>query len=298
MIELLKTQANRTMIEGAMCPRIVANGISVMFLLALLCTGCSSGDGTRGGRINAEEGQRVFSSNPAAGALQESTGDSSQARGAAGWGILLEHFTGAGHMQSAERRAGELGGMLGRGDVRVIRKQDGSAVVMGSYAGPGDQHAIRDLQNIHAFTQNGRRPFVRAFLTPPPTITDPGQVPELSLQSARRRYGSKAEYTLQIGVYESSNQFEAKRAAEQAALRLRGEGELAFYHHGQHRSMVTIGVFGPQDYHETRGIRNPQLIALKNRYPLNLLNGQYPIIVKRPGMPDVKQRSMLVKVPE
>ena len=62
--------------------------------------------------------------------------------------------------------------------------------------------------------------------------------------------------------------------------------------------MVTVGVFDASDYDERVGIRNPQLIELKNRYPLNLLNGQYPIFVKRPGVPETKQRSMLVQIPD
>jgi hypothetical protein len=297
MIELLKSFSAGTMFEGAIHRRGGWVRCLFVFFCVLTVNGCSSGQ--RGGerRISQEEGRLVFGASGGAGtegggqqtALDGSTG---------GWGIMLEHFTGVGHADRAARRAEELGPLMGRQDLRVIRKREGAAVVAGLYAGPGDGAAIRDLERVHAFTHNGRRPFARAFLAPPPSVTDPGELPELSLASARRRYGSRAEYTLQIGVYESSSRGEAKRAAEQAALTLRSEGELAFYHHGQRRSMVTIGVFGPQDYDDARGIQNPQLLSLKDRYPLNLLNGQFPILVSHSGGRQNKQRSMLVRIPE
>ena len=297
MIELLKSSSPGTIIEGAIPARNRwAFGLLVFFCVISL-SGCSASQQNRYERANADEGRLVLGGD----SRQEATRGSNQndtLASSGGWGIMLEHFTGAGHASQAARRAGELGPLMGRQDLRVIQRRDGSAVVVGSYSGPGDQRAIRDIEQVHAFSHKGRTPFARAFLAPPPTVSDPGEVPELSLATARRRYGSQAEYTLQIGVYESSSRGEAKRAAEQAALKLRSEGELAFYHHGQHRSMVTLGVFGPRDYDDARGIQNPQLIALRDRYPLNLLNGQFPIIVSHPGAPKNKQRSMLVRIPE
>jgi len=62
--------------------------------------------------------------------------------------------------------------------------------------------------------------------------------------------------------------------------------------------MVTIGVFGRQDYDEINGPRSREILDLIDRYPLNLLNGQFSIIERRPGQPDHEQRSLLVRIPE
>lgn len=292
----LKLWLKRTMNEGRTDKTV---SLALVVICLLVTAGCGGGSPDRTSRINAEEGRRVFDGGAPVDSVSNDGATSDPARATAGgWGIMLEHFSGPGHVQSADRRAAELTSMLGRRDVRVVRRKSGSAVVLGSYPGPSDQRAVRDLAFVHGFDVQGRKPFARSFFAPPQTVTDPGRIPELNLLSAREKYGPRAEYTLQIGVYESSNRAEAKAAAEQAAARLRSEGELAFYHHGQFRSMVTVGVFDASDYDERVGIRNPQLIELKNRYPLNLLNGQYPIIVKRPGVPETKQRSMLVQIPD
>ena len=48
------------------------------------------------------------------------------------------------------------------------------------------------------------------------------------------------------------------------------------------------------DYDEKRGRPlNPEIGRLQQAYPLNLLNGQYPVMIGQ----DKKQPSMLVKVP-
>jgi len=211
---------------------------------------------------------------------------------------VLETYTGADGAELARARAESLCSALGRGDIRVRRAEGGAAVVMGSYARYDAPGAQRDLEFARRVTVGGRRPYARAFLSPPPTVTDPGETPQLSLTRAREQYGRRAVYTLQIGVYESRDPEVAKRAAEEAALSLRNAGDLGFYYHGPTRSMVTVGVFGPDDYDETLGIRSPALAALRDKYPLNLLNGQFPIIVRREGGRESEQRSLLVRIPE
>lgn len=214
-----------------------------------------------------------------------------------GWVIVLELVPGEDAERAARERIGPISSTLSRTDISLQKRKNGVAIVLGRYDSPQSPRAQADLERVRNTVVSGRRPYAGAFLMPPPQENDPGRIPELNLANASRLFGKDALYTLQIGVYESPDKNTAKRAAEQAALALRSEGELAFYYHGPNRSMVTVGVFGDRDIDDQRAYVSPALRILRERYPLNLLNGQYPIIEKRPGQPDVKQPSTLVNIP-
>src|SRR5207249_754255 len=102
----------------------------------------------------------------------------------------------------------------------------------------------------------GQRPYVGAYLAPPPAGQMPGSLPQYNLLRAREAFGEKALYTLQVGVYgrrdlehpSEADLAEERRAAEEAAFRLRQEGELAFYYHGPQMSTVSVGVFDQTDF--------------------------------------------------
>ena len=211
-----------------------------------------------------------------------------------GWVIMLETFTGSKAALVAAARVDEVKTLLGRTDIRVEARDKGSAVVMGSYTGPQDPKAKKDLEFLRSFVSGGVRPYDRAFMLPTNTH-DAGQMPELDLGSVRAKYGKQNLYSLQIAVYETPDKpDDAKRAAEKAAKVLRDAGEKAFYYHSPARSMVTIGVFTSKDVDEATGRpKNPEIARLQGKYPLNLLDGQYPI--KMPG--GKEQASALVRVP-
>ena len=130
---------------------------------------------------------------------------------------------------------------------------------------------------------------------------------DLDLRIAKRKYGKDALYTLQVGFYgrEELNRLspEDKKAiqvaAEQAAADLRRDGELAFYYHGAHRSVVTVGVFGADDFDPMNpAAESRRLSETRRRHPLNLYNGQ-GYTGKTPGMREAKLvPSALVAVPE
>lgn len=217
------------------------------------------------------------------------------ATGATGWSIMLETFKGKDAAQQAGVRQQDIAGLLRRSDVSVRTTDSGAAVVVGSYRSPADPSAKHDLKMIRELDIGGGvRPYTNAFLVAPGGY-DPGQSRELDLASARRRAGGGKFYTVQIAVYETPDKpEEAKRAAEKAAQVLREQGEKAFYYHGPRRSMVTIGLFPARDVDEKSGrARNPEIARIKQAFPLNLLNGQYPILISR----DRQQPSELVKVP-
>src|SRR5690606_24048332 len=180
-------------------------------------------------------------------------------------------------------RVAEIGRLAGRSDVSVRTTPRGAAIVAGAWIDPADPDAQEALRRVRSVQVGADLPFAQAFLAPPLQAGDPGEAPELNLLAARDIFGARAEYTLQIAVYESPDRAEAKRAAEQAALRLRRDGELAFYYHGPSRSMVTVGIFSERDLQGPARAFGPAILAVQERYPLNLLNGQYPILERAPG---------------
>ena len=166
-----------------------------------------------------------------------------------------------------------------------ISERMGKAVILyGRYEGPEDQRALIDLDRVREIQSGNSRPFAAAFLAPPSGAALGGSNAEYDLRTVKSRFGPSALYTLQMGVYGDANGDtpnaseirEFRQAAEQAVLELRGQGEQAFYYHAPLRSMVTIGVFGEQDFDgsTTPAIESMRLRELRKRFPHNYLNGQ------------------------
>jgi len=189
-----------------------------------------------------------------------------------GWTIVLATFSGPDARREAEAALPAIESGSGFGGLFVEHRDRGSFVAYGRYDSPSADDARRDLERFRAFERDGVRPFGRAFLSPP-SGGAPGGRPEINLARAKEIFGADALYTLQVAVYESDDRREAMRAAEEAAYIYRQDGELAFYYHGPTRSMVTIGVFGSDDISVESGLESPDLMALRERHPLNLFNG-------------------------
>jgi hypothetical protein len=97
----------------------------------------------------------------------------------------------------------------------------------------------RDLEMIkELYDDRGRRIFLAARMVPV-QIEDKGP-PEWNLENA------DGEYSLQVAVFFPTPEVrDFKKAAVAYARHLRGEGYEAYYHHGRSKSIVTVGVFGP-----------------------------------------------------
>lgn len=229
-------------------------------------------------------------------------GAKGDARGG-GWSIVLATFSGAGHAERArEVVSASAQALSGAGvpNVRAESRGRGSAVVAGSYPGPGDARAMRDLESVRRVQGPDGPAFASAFLAPPSGGAEAGEIPRFHLSRAKEEFGPRVRYTLQVAVYESPRREEAMRAAEQATLALRSEGEAAFYYHGPARSMVTIGAFTDEDVRGDAFGRagSRSLEELRARRPLNLFNGNQPLMERRPGSAEpVAQPSFLVAIP-
>lgn len=244
------------------------------------------------------------------------TGDGVAARpqaADASWSIVLVAFAGENQAQNANRGLARVVGEAGLQGARVEKRDKATVIAYGRYEGPNDPAAVADLERVREMRVGQQRPFAAALLSPPAPSHLTGSLPELDLRNAKRLFGKdKALYTLQVAIYGRADRTppsaeeiaEYRKAAEQAAVLLRRDGELAFYYHAPERSMVTVGVFGQGDYDPLNkpGIESFELMKARERHPLNLLNGQ-GIREKIPGTPGTGpehfrlQSSMLVAVP-
>ncbi|MBX3353410.1 MAG: hypothetical protein KF684_10815 [Phycisphaeraceae bacterium] len=262
-------------------------------LAAGLLTACAASEPaqTRAAAPTREEGQAVFAPPGASGGAPTRLAD-------AGWTIVLRAYTGS---DARAQAMSTLQGISSRVSLPTMRVQDrgrGSAIVVGSFSAPSDPAAQRELQRVRELELDGQRPFATAFLAPPVDTNDTGGAPQFHLSRATQEFGTAARYTLQIGVYESANPAEARRAAEQAAVELRRGGEPAFYYHGPSRSMVTIGAFTARDAGLDSPIPSAVLEEFRRRHPYNLFNGRRLEQRTAGASRTTPQPSFLVEIPE
>jgi hypothetical protein len=187
------------------------------------------------------------------------------------------------------------------------RRANATIIAYGQYDSAEDPQAIADLKRIREIQVDGQSPYILAILSPPPEATKIGGIPEYNLLQAKRIFGDHAVQSLQVAVYgredlkspTEKDLQECRDKAEEYCLQLRQEGEMAFYYHGQRRSMVTIGVFDTTDYDpQVPGFNSARLLDVKKRHPYNLYNGA-AIREKRPGQKEGRlQPSTLVKIPD
>lgn len=210
------------------------------------------------------------------------------------WTIVIAAFTTDSPQQSREGQAqaalARVRAVGGLDDAFVTNRGQSFMVAYGKYDSPDSSKAKGDLQRIRSIEIDGQRPFARSFLMPPSKVALAGKAPELDLLNARRMFGPRAKYTLQVGRYARSDfappgeseRKEFRKLAEEAAAKLRKDGEQAFYYHGDTMSLVTIGLFGDADLPTKDRPASARLRDLQTRFPDNLLNGA-GVRIRRPG---------------
>ncbi|MBL4810187.1 MAG: hypothetical protein JKY43_09065 [Phycisphaerales bacterium] len=224
----------------------------------------------------AEQGPGVFGENAALKIPQGQTNADESIQ----WSIILATLPSP---QLAPQVLSNVQSKHGLVDAYIAQRQKKTVIAYGKYDGPNDRQAILDLDQVREIQSDGSRPFASAFLAPPPAEALGGTNTEFDLRTVKERYGKTALYTLQLGVYgtddssipKPSEVKEFRKIAERAVLKLRAEGERAFYYHGPFRSMVTAGVFGDNDFDSSTmpAIQSARLKELRLRFPHNYLNG-------------------------
>lgn len=213
------------------------------------------------------------------------------------WAIALAFYSGAQHRAIAMENAPIIAQQSGRTDLRVRSLERGSVIVAGTYRGPGDPNAMAELERLKGIAVGDARPFASAYLAPPVTDSvDARQVGEFDLRGAKARFGEKnAVYTLEFTLYNEGGARDYRSAAERTVLQLRGEGETAFYYHGNHSSVVTLGLFGDDAIDPRTNRYSPAVDALQRRFKFAMVNDEKAPV---PGQPGTFHATKLVRVPE
>lgn len=224
-----------------------------------------------------------------------------------GWSIVLTKL-GSTDMQRAQGLLRVIQEDAGLRGAFIEQRKEGLVIAYGNYMGRDE--AERELDRVREATLMGTKPFENAIVMPPASTELRGSNPAWDLRTVKQRFGKRAVYTLQIGVYgradyqtPKAEELAAYRQAAEAAVReLRAQGETAFYYHAPARSMVTVGVFGEKDFDSTTRppMQSPSLKAVRDRFPNNLLNGQgiNETIRTESGRETRLQSSQLVAIPE
>ncbi|MEM1098930.1 MAG: hypothetical protein AAGH92_09085 [Planctomycetota bacterium] len=116
------------------------------------------------------------------------------------------------------------------------------------------------------------------------------------LRTHSRRY----EYSVQVGFFDVQYHGDRRAAAEQWVEQLREEqNERAFYYHGPHRSMVTVGLFTRRDFVREGYVEvpGPDIEAVRERFPHNLGNGMTLKQKNKAGEDLGEQKSFVVRIP-
>ncbi|HMN39830.1 MAG TPA: hypothetical protein PKE29_03230 [Phycisphaerales bacterium] len=244
------------------------------------------------------EGEKLFGPSGAGGDKAES--------GAKGWAVCLGAFKGEDYQQRAATRLAWIRTQGGVPEAYAAKRNDSVIIAVGDFSGPEDDKAKSELARIQAMEVGGERPYGAAMLSPPLEWKMAGSMPKFNLAKAKEQFGDGALYTLQVGAYgrrdlrspTEEDLKEVRSAAEEAAAKLRSEGELAFYYHGPTMSMVTVGVFDEKDFDpQIPSYVSPRLREAMKRNPLNLYNGA-GVKVKPKGGKEQLQSSGLVEIPK
>ncbi len=245
-------------------------GAIVLAAVALpVAIGCASGSAASNAADTRAEGRAVFAQPGTNTSAQTPSGESS------GWGVLLARASSPGHATRARQQLAVLQQLFPGDTLRVVSDDDGSAVLLGSFESPSDPAARTALERVKATTNaEGAAIFRSAFLVPPPVpASAPGVRATWELSTAAANAGRDVRYTLQIETYDDASRDRRAAAAEERVRDLRAEGEEAYFFHGPRFSIVTLGLFGPDDYDETVDRASPRLERLQQRFPRALLNG-------------------------
>lgn len=110
-------------------------------------------------------------------------------------------------------------------------------------------------------------------------------------------------YSLQIMYYDPAFGPDFRKAAEEAVRVLREDGIEAYYYHGPHRSLVTVGLFSQEDFEQAPTpagflveVPGPRIRQLQQQFPYSGANGRQ-LIQKFPDGSSEPLPSFLVRVP-
>jgi len=223
------------------------------------------------------------------------------------WAIVLGTFSGEDHETAARDACEKLGERIPELRGAVVKSTPrGSMILWGSYAGPEDPAARKEVERMKAYEYKGARPFASAMLVRPEVTRKPPSGPN-DLRNLRRRFPKTDPlYTLQVAAWAdfdgTKKLEEIRRSAEAHAAQLRAKGYEAWFNHDDDlkMSVVTVGAFGNDAYDPRSTLYSREVSDVLKKFPQHLVNGE-PLLIrtdpKNPRSAEFPQQAYLVQVP-
>lgn len=223
------------------------------------------------------------------------------------WSIVLGTFSGDDHENAARDACEKLGERIPELRGAVVKSTPrGSMILWGSYVGPEDPAARKEVERLKAYEYKGARPFATAMLVRPEVTRKPPTGPN-DLRNLRRRFPKTDPlYSLQVAAWAdfdgTKKLEEIRRSAEAYAAQLRAKGYEAWFNHDDDlkMSVVTVGAFGNDAYDPKSTLYSREVSDLLKKFPQHLVNGE-PLLIrtdpKNPRSTEFPQQSYLVQVP-
>ncbi len=209
-----------------------------------------------------------------------------------GWALLLATFMGDQHQQDAREAAARLVSQANLPDVWLHDTVDRTLLYRGRYTDSDSDEAKNAQRQTRMIKFDGLRPFEDAQIVP---IAETGTA--VAGPHDLRQF--RDMYTLQVEVYDDDIGPKYRQTAQKRVEALREEGHGAYFYHGPHRSMVTVGLFARKQAFVLRGTTDtyaPAVRELQKNFPLNVHNG-HSVVEKKGGKKIRDQPSFLVRVP-
>ncbi len=194
-----------------------------------------------------------------------------------GYAILLDSFGDDNRHRRAKELVDRLTRELGVQGIWVKETNGVVLVLRGQYGDPETDAAMEDLHEMRMLEVDGLKPYGNVDLVSL-AVSAGGGAPAKSQAGVAgnpldlTRY--KGKYTLMVAGYDGPD---CRKNAEKAAAVFREKGDDAYFLHGPKVSVVTVGLFGEDDFAADQSY-GPRIKALQKKYPYYLYNGRTEIL--------------------
>ncbi|MEO0515099.1 MAG: hypothetical protein AAF086_07380 [Planctomycetota bacterium] len=245
-------------------------------------------DAMKAGGANISVGGQAEPGDPMSAALN--------ARREAGYAIRLAAYEGPDRAGKAGQDA-VWARIQGIPRVWTVEAEGLISVYAGRYSRGDDPGAMKLVGQVRTLERGeDDTPFAQAQIVQLAGVDAFSSDDPYDLRTSSNEY----EYSVQIGFFDVQFEGDRRAAAEQWVQQLRDEQEVrAFYYHGPHRSMVTVGLFTHRDF-VRRGyvdVPGPEIQSLREKFPHNLGNGMTLKQTNKAGQDLGEQTSFVVRIP-